>query len=218
MFVMAAVAVFFVSCGSKNAQQAENAEAQTEEVVNVEEATAELAAQLEAGDVNKFQEALDEAKAKAAELLKENPEQAKQYLEGVQNYLKENTEKIKELAGDNELVNTAVNTLVETPAESILSNLQTQLGNVEDAANAKVAEQQAAAEQKVEEGKQAVENTVNDVKAAAQQKADEAKAAAQQKADETKHAAANKVNEAASKANEQINKGADKLLKGAGLK
>ena len=207
MLMMAAVAVFFASCGNKNAQQAEDAEAQAEEVISVENATAELAAQLEAGDVNKFQVALDEAKAKAAELLKENPEQAKEYLEGVQNYLKENTEKIKELAGDNELVSTAVNTLVETPAESIISNLQTQIGNVEDAANAKVAEQQEAAEQRVEEAKQAVENTAN-----------EAKAAAQQKVDETKQAAANQVNEAASKANEQINKGADKLLKGAGLK
>lgn len=218
MFVMAAVAVFFVSCGSKNAQQAENAEAETEEVISVEDATAELAAQLESGDVNKFQVALDEAKAKAAELLKENPEQAKEYLEGVQNYLKENTEKIKELAGDNELVSTAVNTLIETPAESIISNLQTQIGNIQDAANEKAAEQQAAAEQKVEEAKQAVENTANEAKAAAQQKVDDAKAAAQQKADETKQAAANQVNEAASKANEQINKGADKLLKSAGLK
>lgn len=207
IIAMAAVAFGFTSCGNKSAQQAENVEAQVEESSVLENATAELAAQLEAGDVNKFQAAIEAAQAKAAELLQENPEQAKQYLEGVQNYLKENTEKIKALAGDNELVSTAVNTLIETPAESIINNLQTQLGNVEDAANAKVDEVKAAAEAQNEAAK-----------AAAQQKVDETKAAAQQKVDETKQAAANKVNEGAQKVNEKVNEGADKLLKGAGLK
>ena len=73
LFIMAiaAVAFGFTSCGNKNAQQAENAE-QVEKSVNIEDATAELAAQLEAGDVNKFQEALEAAKTKAAELLHES--------------------------------------------------------------------------------------------------------------------------------------------------
>jgi len=205
---MAATAMFFMSCGSKNAQQAEAAEeTDSTEAVVIEDATAELAAQLEAGDANKFQEALTAAQAKAAELLEENPEAAKTYLENVQNYLKENTEKIKAMAGDNVLVSTAVNTFVETPAESIITNLQTQLGNAEDAANAKAQETKDAAQSKVDEAKQAVENQANTAKAAAEQKANEAK-----------QAAASKVNEAASKANQEINKGADKLLKGAGLK
>lgn len=216
---MAVAAMCFTSCGSKNAQQAEAASEEAAiESVDQQDATAELAAQLEAGDVNKFQEALATAQAKAAELLQSNPEAAKQYLESVQNYLKENTEKIKEMVGDNAIVSTAVSTLVETPAENIISNLQSQLGNVEQAASDKKEEITNAAQQKVDDMKQAAANQANAAKEAAEQKANEAKQAAEQKADEAKQAAANKVNEAASKANSEINKGADKLLKGAGLK
>ena len=199
VLVMAVCAISFTSCGNKNAQQAEVAEAETEVVAEedvVQNATADLAAQLEAGDVNKFQEAIEAVKAKAAELLKENPELAKEYLTKVQDFLKENTDKIKALAGDNQLVSTAVSSLVETPAESIVNNLSAALGSVEDAANAKVDEaKQAAADQ-----------------------AQAAKDAVDQKVDEAKQKAADEVNKGAGKVNEKVNEAADKLLKGTGLK
>ena len=197
VLVMAVCAIGFTSCGNKSAQQAEGAETEVvaEEGV-LENAVSDLAAQLEAGDASKFQEAIEAAKAKVAELLKENPELAKEYLTKVQNFLKENTDKIKALAGDNELVSTAVATLVETPAESIVSNLSEALGNAEEAANAKVEE----------------------VKQAAEDQANAAKEAVDQKVDEAKQQAADAVNKGAEKVNEKVNDAAAKLLKGSGLK
>ncbi|MBR6121049.1 MAG: hypothetical protein IKQ05_01495 [Prevotella sp.] len=199
VLVMAVCAISFTSCGNKNAQQAEAAEAESEVVAAedvVANAAADLAAQLEAGDVSKFQEAVEAVKTKAAELLKENPELAKEYLTKVQDFLKENTEKIKTLAGDNQLVSTAVESLVATPAESIVSNLSAALGNVEDAANAKVEEAQQAAEDQANAAKEAVDQQV----------------------DEAKQKAADEVNKGAEKVNEKVNEAADKLLKGTGLK
>lgn len=213
MMAMAVCAMTFASCGNKAAQN-ETAEGTEVETVDLENATAELAAQLEAGDVNKFQDALTAAQTKVAELLENNPEQAQQYLETVQNYLKENAEKVTSLVGDNEIVKTTVNTLVETPAQSIISNLKSVVGTTENAANTAV---QGAADQ-VDAAKQAAQDQVDAAKQAAQDKVDEAKQAAQDKVDEAKQAAADKVNEGASKVNEKVNEGANKLLKGAGLK
>lgn len=199
VLVVAACAMTFVSCGNKNAQQGESAEAQTEiaaSEADLENATTELAAQLAAGDVNKFQEAIEAAKTKVAELLQNNPELAKEYLSKVQDFLKENAEKIKSVVGDNAVVSTAVSSLVDTSADDIISSLQGVLGNVEEAAN-----------DKVDEAKQAVEDKANELKEAANDKVEEAK-----------QQAADKVNEAAQKANEKVNETADKLLKGTGLK
>ena len=162
-----------------------------------------LSEQLEAGNLEKFQEALATVQAKVAELLENNPEQAQAYLEKVQNYLKENSEKVQSLVGDNEVVKATVSSLVETPAQSIISNLKSVVGTTEEAANAAV---QGAADQ-VDAAKQAV-----------QDKADALKQDAQDKVDAAKQEAADKVNDAASKVNEKVNEGADKLLKGAGLK
>ena len=205
LMLMAAFTISFTSCGNKNVQSSDANKA--EAIVDTENATAELAAQLEAGDVNKFQEALNEAQIKISEMLRDNPEQAKAYLESVQIYLKENVEKINEVVGDNAIVATTVASLIETPAESIISNLQNAVNNVETAAEAKNEEMKQAAENQVNEAKQTVDNQVN-----------AAKQAATDKANEAKQAAADKVNEGAQKVNEKVNEGADKLLKGAGLK
>lgn len=206
--VLAACAICLTSCDPKKAQtEATESESETVASADLENATAELAAELESGDVNKFQEALNAAQAKVAELVENDPETAQLYLEKVQSYLKENTEKIKEVVGDNALVSTAVNTLIETPAESVINNLKAAASSVEEAATDKVDELKEQAQQQNEEAKAAVD-----------QKVQETKAAAEQKVEETKQAAASKVNEGANKINEKVNEGADKLLKGAGLK
>ncbi|MBP3790195.1 MAG: hypothetical protein J6I52_11335 [Prevotella sp.] len=212
LMTMAVCAMTFASCGNK-AAQSENAEA-TEVADSLNDATTELAAQLAAGDVNKFQEALTAAQAKVAELLENNPEQAQAYLEKVQNYLKENAEQVKSLVGDNEIVSATVNTLVETPAQSIINNLKSVVSTTEDAANAAVQN----ANDQVDAAKQAAQDKVDAAKQAAQDKVDAAKQAAQDKVDAAKQAAADKVNEGANKVNEKVNEGANKLLKGAGLK
>jgi uncharacterized protein YbcI len=205
---LATCAICFTSCDSKKAQtEATESESETVASADLENATAELAAELESGDVNKFQEALNAAQAKVAELVENDPETAQLYLEKVQSYLKENTEKIKEVVGDNALVSTAVNTLIETPAESVINNLKAAASSVEEAATDKVDELKEQAQQQNEEAKAAVD-----------QKVQETKAAAEQKVEEAKQAAASKVNEGANKINEKVNEGADKLLKDAGLK
>lgn len=90
--VMAVAAIGFTACGNK-AQQGEATDSTAVEVnVADEEADAAIVAltsNLETKDASKFQQALDAVKAKIAELIKTNPEAAKQYVARVQTFLKE---------------------------------------------------------------------------------------------------------------------------------
>ena len=190
--VMAVAAIGFTSCGNKT-QQAEAVDsvaivdslagAEAQGVIDA------LSAQLEAGDASKLQEALEAAKAKIADLIKENPEVAKEYVAKVQNFLKENADKVKSVVGDNAAVAAAVSALTEVEPQSVVNGLLEQVGDAKDAAvDAAEATKDAAAEavnDKIEEGKAAVADKANEVKDAAQQKVEATKAAAKQKAGET---------------------------------
>ena len=194
---LAACAICLTSCDSKKAQtEATESESETVASADLENATAELAAELESGDVNKFQEALNAAQAKVAELVENDPETAQLYLEKVQSYLKENTEKIKEVVGDNALISTAVNTLIETPAESVINNLKAAASSVEEAATDKVDELKEQAQQQNEEAKAAVDQKVQETKAAAEKQIEDQKNAAKQKTGEAIDNAANKTKKA----------------------
>lgn len=212
LMVVAAVAIGFVSCGNKSANQApaDQTEVATAADVDLENATADLAAQLESGDANKLQAALDAVQAKLAELVQSNPELAQEYLTKVQDFLKENAEKVKQVVGDNVVVQTAVSALTETSAESIISGLQSKIGAVGE-----------AGQEAVDAAKQAGQDAVDAAKQAAQAKVDEAKQAAQEKVDEAKQKASDAVNKAAdeakSKANEKVDEAANKALKSLGL-
>ena len=127
--------------------------------------------QLQGGDVNKLADALATVKDRIAELIKQNPEIAKEYWGKVQTYLKENTDKIKELAGDNTAVASALETLTSIEPESLVSNFVSSVDST--ATEAKDAAVNAVNE-KIEEGKQAVEDKANEVKDAAKQKANDA--------------------------------------------
>ncbi len=174
LVVMAVAAIGFTSCGNK-AQQAEAAADSTEVAINVdEEANATIAAlgeQLQAGDANKLQEVLETVKTKVAELIKANPEVAKEYVAKVQNFLKGNADKVKSVIGDNAAAAAAFAAITEADAENVVSGL---LQSVDNAAT---------------EAKDAAVDAVNE-------KVDEAKAAAEQKAEETKEAAKEKAGEA----------------------
>lgn len=198
LMIAIAMTMGFASCGNKGAQAP--ADQSTEEVstatdANIENATAEIAAQLEAGDANKLQQAIDAATAKVQELLKENPEMAKEYLAKVQTFLKENADRVKAVVGDNAVVQTAVSALVDLNPETIVESLQ-QMG--------------ADGEQAARQAAQLAADAPEAVKEAAQQKADEAKAAVKEEAKQ-------KINEGAEKAKEKINEGADKAMKQLGL-
>jgi hypothetical protein len=199
LMVVAAMTIGFVSCGSKNAKEApadqkEEVVAQVNEVI--ENATTELATQLEAGDAGKLQAAIEAAKQKVSELLKENPELAKEYLAKVQTFLKENAEKVKAVVGDNAVMQTAIATLTETPAETIISSLQSQINAVGNAGQEAVDAAKTAGQQAVDNAKQTVQEKVDETKQKANEAVDKA------------------VDDAKQKANEKVNEAANKALKG----
>ena len=168
--VMAMVAIGFTACNNKT-QQGEATDS-TEVAINVDdEANATIAAlteQIEAKDANKLQEALAAVKEKIAELIKANPETAKEYVAKVQGFLKENADKIKAFAGDNATIGAAVAAITDVEPEAVVSGLLEQVGDAAtDAKDAAV----DAVNEKVDEAKQAAEDKANEVKDAAKEKA-----------------------------------------------
>ncbi|MBP3776699.1 MAG: hypothetical protein J6I37_06910 [Prevotella sp.] len=169
--VMAVAAIGFTACGNK-AQQGEATDSTAVEVnVADEEADAAIAAltsNLETKDASKFQQALDAVKAKIAELIKTNPEVAKQYVARVQTFLKENADKVKAVVGENAAVAAAVSAITDVEPDKVVSGLLEQVGDA--ATEAKDAAVDAA-NQKVDEAKQAATDKANEVKDAAKEKA-----------------------------------------------
>jgi len=173
--VMAVAAIgFATSCGNKTQQgEAVDSVALVDslagEAANV--SISALAEQLEAGDASKFQEVLVTVKTKIAELIKKNPEVAKEYVAKVQTFLKENADKVKAVVGDNAAVQAAVSAITEVEPANVVNGLLEKVGDA--ATEAKDAAVDAA-NQKIEEGKAAVEQKAEETKEAAKQKASEA--------------------------------------------
>jgi len=172
--VMAVAAIGFTACGNKT-QQGEAVDS-----VAIVDSIATAAAQedinaisglLEAGDAAKLQEALAVVKEKIAAFIKENPEVAKEYVVKVQDFLKENADKVKAVVGDNAAVAAAVSAVTEIEPANVVNGL---LETVGDAATEAKDAAIDAANQKIEEGKQAVEDKANEAKDAAKQKANDA--------------------------------------------
>ena len=173
MMAVAAIG-FTTSCGNKTQQaEAVDSVAIVDSLASVaaDGTISALAGGLDGKDANKFQEALATVKEKIASLLKENPEVAKEYVAKVQTYLKENADKIKELAGENAAIVSAVEAVTAIEPASVVSGV---LNAVDEKANEVKDAAVDAANQKVEEGKQAVEDKANEVKDAAKQKANDA--------------------------------------------
>ena len=173
--VMAIVAIGFTACGNKT-QSAEVPVDSAAIVDSLASAAAQtdidaINALLAAGDATKLQEALAAVKEKMATLIKKNPEVAKEYVAKVQDFLKENADKVKAVVGDNAAVQTAVSAITETEPADIVNGFLSSVGEaateVKDAAV-------DAANQKVDEAKKAVEDKANEAKDAAKQKANEA--------------------------------------------
>jgi len=92
-----------------------------------------LKSQIEAGDASGLQATLTSAQAKITELVAKDPEAAKTYVAKVQEFVKENQEKIVSLVGDNAVAQGLVNTLVNTPAETVISTLTAGQGVIDNA-------------------------------------------------------------------------------------
>lgn len=184
LMAMAGLALTIASCTSEKKAQVEETE-QTE----LATATDAIAAALEAGDASALQSALEAAKEKAAELVASNPEVAQEYLNKVQEFLKEQADKVTALVGDNEAVKAVVSAVTEAPVNQVMDGLKSLVDNANE-----------AAEQKVEDVKNAATQAVEDAKAAAEDKVNE------------------EVQNAKDKANDAINKGVDAAKEKLGLK
>ena len=176
--VMAVAAIGFTSCGNKTQQaDAETAAVDSVAIVDsiaqgaAQETIDALSADLEANDVSKLQATLESIKVKIAEIVKNNPEVAKEYVVKVQTFLKENADKVKALVGDNAAVAAALSAVTDIEPASVVNGLLEQVGNA--ATEAKDAAVDAA-NQKVEEAKQAAADKANEAKEAAKEKANEA--------------------------------------------
>ncbi len=191
--VMAIAAIGFTSCGNK-AQQAEAVDsvaivdslagAEAQGIID------QLKAQLEAGDAGMLQQVLTTAKEKIAQLVKENPQVAKEYVAKVQNFLSENAEKVKAVVGDNAAVATALSAVTEIDPESVVSGLIESVGDA--ATDAKDAAVDAATNAK-DAAVEAATNAKDAAVDAAKQKVEEQKEAAKQKASEAVDNAAKDV-------------------------
>jgi hypothetical protein len=172
--MMAVCAVAFTSCGNKAQQSAPADEVVVDEAIDVQqavsEATAQLSEQIEAGDASKLQAVLETIKTKVTELIKTNPEVAKEYVEKVQDFLKENADKVKALVGDNAAVAAAVSAITDIEPESVVSGFLQSVGDAAteakdaavDAVNEQVDAAKDAAEQKAEEVKDAAKKQASD--------------------------------------------------------
>ena len=130
-----------------------------------------LSADLEANDVSKLQATLESIKVKIAEIVKNNPEVAKEYVVKVQTFLKENADKVKAFVGDNAAVNAAVSALTAVSADEVVSGFMSAVG---DAATNAAEGAKEAVDGAVENAKDAANKAVEDAKAVTEDKVKEA--------------------------------------------
>ena len=180
---------------------------------NTDAVIEELKAQIEAGNSEGVQTALEGAQAKIAELAANDPEAAKTYVAQVQEFINENKEQILTVVGENVATQTLVNTLVDTPAETVINVLTAGQSVANTAENLKDSVEQAI-NNKAEEMKQGAEDAV---KEAVDAQVDAAKKQAADKVNEATLKANEKVNEAAEKTNKEMKDAANKALKSIGL-
>lgn len=223
LMAVAAVAIMFASCGNKtnNNGGADSTGVDTAAVADASSLAKESIGKIEAlfggKDANALKDAIDGVKAKASELLAQNPEVAKEYLTKVQTFLKENTEKIKSVVGDNAVVGAAVSAITDTSADEVISSLSSALGSAKAAGAEAVEGAEAAAEKAVdaaknapEAAKEAANKVVEDAKAKTNEAVNDAKAKANEKMDKA-------VNDAKAKAAAGVDKAASDAKKALGI-
>lgn len=180
---VAALALTFTAC----TEGATNEEANT--------LVENLQSLIESGDTSAVQSTLASAQEKIAELIIKDPEAAKTYVSKIQEFVKDNQEKIVSLIGENELTQGLVTTLVNTPVETVINTLTTGQGIIDNA-------------------QQTVENLQDSVRSSVDQAVDEKVNEVQ---DAVSQAVDDKINETTKKANEELNKAASEAAKKLGL-
>ncbi len=225
LMAMTVAAVAFTSCGN-NAKPNANAEGDSTEVTadstaaiataNVpEDAKAlvgELGEKLKSGDANAVAGMIAGAQAKAAEMVKNNPEKAKEYIAKLQEWIKANAESIQNVVAKagNPTIATALTSAVSTISSANPDALLQKIADGAEAGKEAVGTAKDAAAEKVNDAKQAAEAKV-------EEKVTEAKDAAKAKVNEATGQAKEKAAQASEKANKAVNDAANKAIKGLGL-
>ncbi len=221
LFLFAAViaAFTFSSCGN-NAKPAANADsasvstdsAATDTAATAKELVSQLSDKLKSGNADGIATLLTQAQAKIADLAKNNPEQAKEYVSQVQTWILANKDAIKTTLAkvNNSTLTNTVNTALVSVSQIDPSNVVSSLKNsatsaVKDAAESAV---NGAAEAKtgVENAASKASDAVNTAKEAVKN----APANVKEKAAEVKDKAVEQTKSAAGDA-------ANKAMKGLGL-
>lgn len=182
---IAAVAFTMTSCNQKtdNASVENATDSVAVAVDEAKTATDELAAALESNDANAFQKAYETAMEKAKNM---DPAIVKEYLTKVQEFVKNNIDKVKAFAGSNAALVSTVDAFANMPAEN-LNNVTETIGKMQE-------QLKGTADEAVNEAKDKANEAVNEAK----DKANEAVNKATEKAVE--------------KTNEAIKKNEDKLV------
>lgn len=189
IFAFAAM-VAFASCGNKAAQSSdtENPDstevtAEASEVAEASEAvTSALESNLNEGDMDKVKASLTTIQQKYQQLVESGKlEEAKAYALKIQKYVNENTDKIKEITGNNPAIAALVDGIKALPTDATATAeeaLKAVEKNTQNLVNTQVEKVNKVANEKVDEAKAKVKDAVNsEVEKAKQQAGDAAKKA-----------------------------------------
>ena len=177
----------------EDADTAETTEAEEVATFNVDDEAAAsinaLSEQIQAQDADKFKQVLEGIQEKIKGIIANNPEIAKEYIIKIQDFLKENADKIKPFVGDNETVNNTLNALTSVSADDIVSSLNSAV--------------------------ESISNATEDAKDGTAEKADDAKKSLKDKAKELKDKAIEKGNDAIDKAKDKTGEAIDNAANSA---
>ena len=246
LLAIAASAMLLAACGNSSkpaasadststsadttAQTAPTAQASDSEApADAKELTSQLAACVAEKNPQKLAALLESAKAKASDMAKNNPEQAKQYVSELQKWVSSNSSTIKTLVAST-TDNTVANTVATAIGAVTSINPTDVVNSVANAAktdakaigekflqNAKAGAAEAVTNSKVGETvdkaiktKEAIENAPSELKSKGQKEVNKAADKANKKINEAAEKANKKVNDA-------VNTATNKALKGLGL-
>ncbi len=221
ILAIAAVGMTFASCDNK-AKAPETTEptevvdtlaAMTEEANQAaDEVIAALTENIEKKDASAIETALNTVKEKISEYLAKNPEVAKEYLAKVQNFIKENKDKITAAVGSVPAVAKLVDGISNIPTETVDGLL-----GATDAFKALGIDAAATVKDAAAAAGDAVEGAVEGAKDAVEGAKDAAKDAVEGAKDAAKDAADKAVQDAKDKAGAALDKAAGDAKKKLGL-
>ncbi len=201
--LFALVAITLTSCNNKS-----------EAEIDAQSAVTELKEKLEANDSEGFNAIVSKTQETIESLIKDGKvEEAKEYAESLKNFIDENAETIKEVAGSDDAVNTIVDAIKNIPSgvegttdevKEDLENAAKEVGNdvkeaFEELKDEAIAERDKYKDQAKEAAQQAVDDAKQKVNDAANQAVEDAKQKASDAASKAVDDAANKLKNALKK-------------------